>query len=513
MGRAWSERGMGPARTEGIAMAVTPVDTTDGIPMTEQPQDRNRESAAGDTRIVPKLGLWDAVSIIVGIVVGTAIFKSPQWVFRNVGGPWEAIGIWAVGGILSLNGALCYAELATTYPRSGGDYHYLSRAFGRWMGFLFGWAQLTVILTGSIAIMAYAFADYGMQLQQASAGESAVSLWLAVAAIVTLSVVNLLGLVVGKWVQNLLSVVKVLGLLGIFLAAVFCSTRGSFAVGAQPMEVNYGLALVFVLYAFGGWNDAAFVAAEVRGQQRNLPLALFMGVGIITAIYLLVIVAYLVVLGFAGACAESTPAAAVMQAFMGDAGRKVISGLVMVSALGAINGLILTGARISAALGSDHALFAGLAGHGRRSGAPIAALITQCAISVLLVLIVGLATGRQGIDVLLQTIGSVALQWNDYGGGFEILVAGTAPVFWGFFLLTGISLFVLRWRDGDRPRPFRTPLYPLPPLIFCAMCLYMLYSSLMYARGLSILGLLPLAVGLPLYAISQAYGRQQPRKS
>jgi amino acid transporter len=198
-----------------------------------------------------------------------------------------------------------------------------------------------------------------------------------------------------------------------------------------------------------------------------------------------------------------------MQAVLGDSGRAIISALVMVSALGAINGLILTGARISAALGEDHALFAGLAGRAHRSGAPIAALIAQGVIALLLVLIVGLSTGRRGVDVILETIGSEALTWNDYGGGFEILVAGTAPVFWGFFLLTGISLFVLRWRDGDRPRPFRTPLYPLPPLIFCAMCVYMLYSSLTYARGLSILGLLPLAVGLPLYAISQGYGRQR----
>ncbi|MHB8863364.1 MAG: APC family permease, partial [Pirellulaceae bacterium] len=251
--------------------------------------------------IAATLGLWDAVSIIVGIVVGTSIFKIPGMVFSNVPGPWEAMGVWLLGGLLSLNGALCYAELATTYPRSGGDYHYLTRAFGRWMGFLFGWAQLAVILTGSIAVMAYAFADYGVRLWGADPQTSAATLWLAIGAIVLLSLLNLAGVVVGKSVQNLLSAVKILGLVGIFLAAVFCSSRGSLQSTGTWEGSNLGLALVFVLYAYGGWNDAAFVAAEVRGQQRKLPLALFLGIGMITVIYLLVIMAYVLVLGFDGA--------------------------------------------------------------------------------------------------------------------------------------------------------------------------------------------------------------------
>ena len=282
--------------------------------------------------IAPSLGLWDAVSIIVGIVVGTAIFKTPRMVFLNVSGPWAVMGVWLLGGLLSLNGALCYAELATTYPRSGGDYHYLTRAFGRWMGFLFGWAQLAVILTGSIASMAYAFADYGVQLWGAKPGDTLATLWLAAGSIVVLSVMNLLGVVVGKSVQHRLSVVKILGLVGIFVAAMMCSLRGSLASPGTIEGPGLGLALVFVLYAYGGWSDAAFVAAEVRGRQRNLPLALFLGIGLITVIYLLVIMAYMVVLGFDGARASETPAADVTQLVLGDWGRSIISGLVMVSA-------------------------------------------------------------------------------------------------------------------------------------------------------------------------------------
>ncbi len=174
----------------------------------------------------------------------------------------------------------------------------------------------------------------------------------------------------------------------------------------------------------------------------------------------------------------------------------------MISALGAINGLILTGSRIYASLGADHRVFALLAKWNQRRGAPIMALAAQGAIAVLLVLAVGTERGRDGIDHTVQAIGLSGLPWEKYFGGFDTLVAGTAPVFWFFFLLTGISLFVLRWIDPQRPRPFRTPLFPLPPLIFCGMCLYMLYSSLDYARGLSIIGLLPLAIGVPLYLIS-----------
>ena len=471
--------------------------------------------------IAPTLGLWDAVSIIVGIVVGTAIFKSPTMVFQNVSGPWAAIGVWLLGGLLSLNGALCYAELATTYPRSGGDYHYLTKAFGRWMGFLFGWAQLAVILTGSIAAMAYAFADYGARFWGIESDQTSATLWLAIGSIVVLSVLNLLGVLFGKVVQNLLSVVKILGLVGIVVAGVAYVAFGQ--TSAEPISASsglqgpgLGLALVFVLYAYGGWNDSAFVAAEVRGQKRNLPLALFLGITLITVVYLLVIMAYMLVLGFEGARNTFTPAADVMQlAFgywgesAGQWGKSAISLLVMVSALGAINGLILTGSRVYASLGADHRVFASLAHWNQRRGAPVMSLIAQAAIAVLLVLAVGTEQARQAIDRTLGFIRLDGLPWEEYFGGFEMLVSATAPVFWAFFFLTGISLFVLRVIDPQRPRPFRTPLFPLPPIIFCCTCGYMFYASITYAKGLSIIGLLPLAIGVPLYFVSDRRSRRE----
>lgn len=446
--------------------------------------------------IEPRLGLWDAIAIIVGVVVGTAIFTSPTLVFQNVAGPWQALGVWLLGGVLSWIGALCYAELATTYPRSGGDYEYLTRAFGRPLGFLFGWAQLSVILTGSIAAMAYAFADYASQIWGLRPGWG---VWLAATAVVAITLINLLGVLAGKLVQNILGVAKVAGLAVVVVLGLGWGRIEEMNAAGPIQGPGLGLALVFVLYAFGGWNDLVFVAAEVRQRRRNLPLALLVGIAVITAIYLLVNAAYLLVLGFDAARRSFTPAADVLGRLWGDWGAKGVALLVMLSALGAINGMILTGSRIYASLGRDYRTFAWLGRWNVRLGAPVGALCGQAAFALLLIFAVGTPRGRDGIDGILIGVGLDALPWNQYFGGFATLVAGTAPVFWAFFLLTGISLFVLRRRDRGRERPFSVPLFPLTPLVFCGVCLYMLYFSLDYARTLIIIAVLPLALGLPLY--------------
>ncbi len=450
------------------------------------------------------LGLWDAVSIIVGIVVGTAIFKTPQNVFANVHGPWLGMGCWLLGGVLALLGSMCYAELATTYPRMGGDYVYLTRAFGRWVGFLFGWAQLTVILTGSIGAMAYAFGDYAVTL---FGWDPKHSVWLAVGSVVILTVLNLLGVVFGKTVQNLLTAVKVLGLGAVVVAGFAWGGDASWASQKAMEGPGFGLAMVFVLYAYGGWNDSAFVAAEVRHRHRNMPLALLLGTGGITVIYLLVNAAFLWGLGFEGVRASLAPAADVARLAFGAWGAKGISLLVMASALGAINGLIFTGSRIYVSLGADHRVFAWLGRWNAQRGTPIRSLLTQSAIAVLLILVVGTQVGRDWVDRGMTAIMLSPLPWDKYFGGFDTLVAATAPVFWGFFLLTGYSMMILRAIDHDVRRPFSAPLYPLEPILFCGMCHYMLFSAIEYAQGLSLLGLVPLAVGLPLYLFSQWSGK------
>jgi amino acid transporter len=464
------------------------------------------------SQIKRQLGLWDTVGIIVGIVVGTSIFVTPPLVLQNVAGPWQGLGVWLLGGVLSLMGAFCYAELATSYPRSGGDYEYLSRAYGPWLGFVFGWAQLCIVLTGSIGAMAYAFANYGVKLWGL---EDTSKVWLAAGAVLGLSIVNLLGVMVSKSAQSVLTGLKVLGLVVIVAAGLLCAASSEPRAAMQPSAGGgWALALVFVLYAYGGWNDAAFISAEVRDVRRNIPRSLFLSLGIVTAIYLAINATFISVLGFEGARHSATPAADVLQQVAGSWAADLTTLLVMVSALSAINGLILTGSRILHSLGDDHRLFRHMAGWHGKLGVPTGAILAQALVSLALVVVVGTPRGQQAIDATLQQCGLSSLPWKQFDGGFEILVAASAPVFWAFFLLTGLALFVLRVRDKHRPRSFSTPWYPLPPILFCLTCLFMLHASLDYARGLSLVALIPVALGVPLYLLSRRFtanpNRMQP---
>lgn len=449
--------------------------------------------------IKAQLSLWDAVSIIVGIVIGATIYRSPQVIMNSVTTPWMGLTVWAVGGVLAVIGALCYAELATTYPRSGGDFVYLSRAFGPWAGFLFGWAQLAVVLTASTGVMAFVFGDYAVRLWQLD------ELWvapIAAAAVVALTLLNLLGVVFGKIVQNLLTAAKVIGL-GAIAYAGFRYGQPEVLQQTTPVgEANIGFAMIIVLYAYGGWNDAAFVAAEVR-NRRNIARALLLGTAGITVIYLVVNAAYLMALGFDGVRQSRAVAAEVLAKLLGEEAGKGMSVLVMVSALGAVNGLIFTGSRVYSTLGQDYKLFAWLGRWHPRFGSPVWALAVQALISVAMIAGVGTELGRQTIDQSLTLIGLSPLPWEKYFGGFETLLAGSAPVFWGFFLLTGLSLFALRMRDPDIERPFAAPLFPWLPLVFCGTCFYMLRAALDYAGNLALIGALPLLLGVPLYELSR----------
>jgi amino acid transporter len=469
-------------------------------------QSTPNETPAGHGR----LGLWDAVTIIIGIVIGSSIFTTPTLIFRDVPGPWEGLGLWLLGGVLSLIGALCYAELATTYPRSGGDYVYLTRAFGRPVGFLFGWAQLAVILSGSTGAMAFIFGSYSANLFNVpEAQQLEFATYSAMAAVALLTLINFFGVVLGKWVQNLLVLVKVAGLLLIIYVGLTHAHSDPFTVvdpGRNPTGVTFGVAMILVLYAFGGWNDAAFVAADMR-SIRDIPKALILGTVGITLIYLAVNVAYLVCLGYDGSTnAFPVIAGKVLDKIPG--GKTLISVIVMISALGAMNGLIFTGSRVYSSLGQEHRVFALLGRWHPTLKAPIWSLLIQAAITLLMIFLVGTKTGRD--DIINKTLTSLnikAIPWDQYFGGFDTLFAGTAPVFWIFFLLTGLSMFVLRFKDPTIQRPFylTVPWYPLLPLIFCGMCVFGLYSALNYAKWVSLIGFIPLAVGVPLYVVSMLF--------
>ncbi len=271
---------------------------------------------------------------------------------------------------------------------------------------------------------------------------------------------------------------------------------------ASGLEVaSFASALVFVFLTYGGWNDAAFFVAEMR-DRRKIPRALTLGILLITGIYLLVNVAYLRVLGFEAARASQAIAADAMQAAVGASGARGVALLVTISALGAVNGLIFAGSRVYAAVGEDHLLFAALGRKNRRFGAPIWSLSVQAGITVAMILLVGTAAGQSLLDRLFEVLGLEAVAWAGKGG-FETLLRCTAPIFWVFFLLTSLALFVLRYRDPRVDRPFRTPLYPLCPILFSATCGYMLYAGIRYAGSLGWVGGALLLAGLPVYAASQ----------
>jgi APA family basic amino acid/polyamine antiporter len=428
---------------------------------------------------VPKqtVSVVDAIGLIVGIVIGVGIFKTPSLVAAHTGGNALFLLAWLVGGMVSLTGVLCYAELATTYPHAGGDYYYLSHAFGRKVGFLFAWARMTIIQPGSIAMLAFVFGDYMAQLWPA--GQHTPSLY-AVLVIVTLTVLSSLGTQKGTRTQNLLTAVKVLGLLSIVIAGIMWTTPSSPpASPGPPQEAAFGLAMIFVLLSFGGWNEAAYISAEIFEIKRNMIRALLWSLGIIVAIHLLVSFVYLRGLGLKEMSQSEAVAADLMRRIFGEGGAKFVSSLIAISALGALNATIFTGARTNYAVGQDFPLLRFLGRWHGRANAPINALFFQGAIALVLVLL-----GTFTRD------------------GFVTMVDFTAPVFWFFFLLAGLSLFVLRFRNPEVPRVFRVPLYPLTPLFFCAACVYILQSSIMYTGIGALAGVAVLFVGAVFLALT-----------
>ncbi len=459
------------------------------------------------------LSLWDAISLIFGIIIGASIYQAPPEIFRNVPSPETGMLAWIVGGIVCLLGALTYAELASTFRNSGGDYYYLSRAYGSSIGFIFAWSELSVIRTGgSIAFMAYVFAGYADHFY--SLGNNSKLIY-ASSSIVLLTLINSQGFRMGRLLQNLLTSANIIGLCILILIGFFCyffgqspltdseriaveisSVTAEFASPTlhasqiaskafslpEILSPSLALAMVLVFYAYGGWNEAAFIAGEVKNPERNITRSLVLGTLLVGVLYTLVNLAYLSALGYSGTVKSKAIAADVFAIPFGESGRKGISILVMSSALGSINGLLFTGMRLYGTFGKDHRLFSWLSGKDGTQQRNLGALYAQAIFSLFLILVVELAAEWRSLLVYLAKNFAITLS-DDFHkhGGIYRLVTCTAPIFWLFFLLTGLSLFVLRYREPEIERSFRVPLYPWIPGIFCFSCAFMLYRSSMYA--------------------------------
>jgi len=430
------------------------------------------------------LSVTDACAMIVGLIVGAGIFGTPSIVAGAVGDEMTLYAVWIAGGLFSIIGALCYAELATAYPSAGGEYHFLQRAFGRSLAFLYGWARMTVIVAGSIAVFAYLFGDYLSRVINLGAYSSAI--WAAL-VVVVLTLVNYRGIREGKATQNVFTVLEVGGLLliivaGLFFAAPPAPAPEAVAGAGQPwyMGAGIGSAMIFVLFTYGGWNDAAYISAEVRDRERNMARALLIAISLVALLYVLVNFAYLKGLGYYAMARSDAVAADLLKAVWGPTGEKVIAIMIAIAALTSVNGSMIVGARSNYALGRDWPMLGFLGKWHEASGSPRNAMLVQGAIA-------------------LALVGLGAIQ----NAGFKGLVEYSLPVFWGFFLLTGIALFVLRVKDPDAPRPFKVPFYPVVPAIFVLMCGYLLYSSLTYHRAHALVGLGVLAVGAVVLLIAR----------
>jgi basic amino acid/polyamine antiporter, APA family len=420
------------------------------------------------------LGLREALMLIVGVVIGAGIFKAPSMVAGMAGTASWMFGAWILGGVVSLIGALCYAELTTAFPSAGGDYHFLRRAYGRAVSFLFGWARFSVITTGSIALLAFVFGDYLQQAVPLDLPQGWGAAAYAIAAILVLWAVNSRGIKAGASTQSWLAALEVGGLLLVFVAALWLSAGADTANAAAPATTpigsaaapslaGFGMAMVFVLLTYGGWNEAAYISAEIKDGHRNMVRALVISILLITLLYLLVTWAYWSGLGLEGMAKSEALASDLLRKAFGATGEKVIVVLVAVAALTSINATMIVGARSSYAVGRDWPALKKLAHWDGERGTPAVAMHLQNTAALLLVLL--------GV-------------WQ--GSGFRSMVEFTAPVFWLFFLLTGLALFVLRRRQPEVERPFRVPLYPVLPSIFCASCAYMLWSSLSYVYSQSL---------------------------
>lgn len=403
----------------------------------------------------PALSIFDAVMIITGIVIGGGIFAFPPLVAGMTGSVEWMFGAWLFGAALALIGALCYAELATTFPHAGGDYHFLTRAYGRDLSFFFAWARVMVITTGAIALLAYVFGDYMTRVLSLGAHSSTIY---ATLVVLLLTAVNLVGLRESARTQNLMSGLLVLGMLLVVVAGFSAPAAATPAPAAAPgAPALFGTALLFVLFTYGGWNEAAYISAEVKGGSRAIVKVLVLALGLVTLVYLLFIAALLAGLGFDGLKASQQVAADVMKKGFGSFGERTIGAIVALAALTSMNATMLVAARTNYSLGNDWPAFAFMGRWSAARDAPVAAFVVTGLISVALVLLA--AVNQSGV---------------------KFMVDFTAPVFWFFFLLTGVALFVLRFREPRVPRPFAVPMYPILPLVFIGTCAFLLYRSLLF---------------------------------
>ncbi|MBX3520289.1 MAG: amino acid permease [Xanthobacteraceae bacterium] len=436
------------------------------------------------------LSVFDGIMMLTGIVIGIGIFKAPTLVAANSGSGAAFIGLWVLGGFVALVGALCYAELGSSHASSGGEYHFLSKAYGEKLGMLFGWARCTIIQPGAIAAVAFVYGEYISEV--INLGRYSFALHGAL-AVVILTWVNLVGLREASWTQNFFAIMAITALIIAILAAFYVGKQPNAAAIAEPPTAPLaaaGFAMVFILLTFGGWNESAYLSGELRDVKRSMAPTLIWSILIITALYVLVNLGYLWTFGLQGLRDSKAIGADLMRLAAGNAGAIILSLMITATALSTVNATIFTGARGYQALGKDLPWLGFLAKW--KGDKPANALITQAILTLILI----------GFGALARD-------------GFETMTGYTAPAFWGFLFLVGVSVYVFRSRGDVAKDGFKVPLYPVLPAIFCASCLWMCWSGINYALFLwsksgygiagigAMLGIFLMLLGIPLVLLTK----------
>ncbi len=421
------------------------------------------------------LSLFDLTMIAIGSSIGSGIFLTPALVARQLDSPLWILGAWTVGGVMALCGALTYAELGAMLPRAGGLYAFIKESYGGLWGFLYGWAYFLVANTGALGALAIAFSTYfGYFVPLTPQGQLAV----AITGIVVVTVINVLGVKAGGIFSDIFTVLKLIGIAILLVAAFFWGSAATTdflaAESKSGTDLASALTIVFVsvLWSYGGWQHATFTAAEAKDPQRTVPRALIIGASVVTFVYLAANVAYMLLLSPAGMAGSERIAADALSRVMGPIGGTIISLTIFISTFGTTGIYTLTAPRIYYAMASDGAFFKKVAEVHPRFHTPMFAIITQSIWAIILLF---------------------------FWGTYQQMISYVVFADWIFFALAAASIFVLRRKMPNAERPYRTLGYPVTPLIFIALASLFVVYTLIENPVESGAGLAFLALGVPVY--------------
>jgi amino acid transporter len=437
------------------------------------------QSKAGS--LVRQLGLIDSMAIVIGVIVGSGVFLVPGSVARQVGSLFGIIAVWVAGGILSIFGGLALAELGSSLPTAGGLYVYIERAYGRFAGFIYGWMGIAIINTGSIATMAAGVGSYIAPIAHFTPTQQKV---FQVAVLMFFCVINCLGVTLGKWVQNVLSCTKLGGLIVMIIFLFAHGSRERLAVNFWPAPgplhfAPFGIAIIGVLWAYDGWHTLSFVAGEVKEPTRNIPGSLILGTLACVIVYLLANVAYYSVLDPTTISSSDRVAAVAISTSWGSRAATILTILISISILGAINGSTLSTPRATLAMANDGLFFRIFGRISPKYHTPVVALVAHGVWAAALTLM----------------------------GTFQELFTAVIFTAWIFYGLSVLGVIVLRVKEPNLPRPYRCPMYPIPPILFVLATVWIVGTTIVADFRHAISGLALIALGVPLYFVFVALNR------